>query len=54
MMYHLQVDGKVIKANLTRRKVYEYFDLLAINFPNFEVSVLATPGVYCVDQEVKK
>lgn len=42
MMYHLQVDGKVVRANITRAKAFEYFDLLKLVCEEREVSVITT------------
>lgn len=45
MMYHVQVDGKLLFKNLTRRKAMEIFDIAHVLRPNDEVSILMTTKV---------
>lgn len=46
MKYHLQVNGKVVRANLTRAKAFALFDLLKECLPSsYEVSVFCSKGV---------
>lgn len=46
MRYHLQVNGKVLRSNLTRAKAFALFDLLKECLPSdYEVSVICSKGV---------
>lgn len=45
MMYHVQVDGKLLFKNLTRRKAMEIFDIAKVLRPDDEVSILMTTKV---------
>lgn len=46
MKYHLQVNGKVVRANLTRANAFTLFDLLKECLPpDYEVSVICSKGL---------
>lgn len=45
MMYHVQVNGKLLWKNLTRRKAMEIFDIAKVLCPDDEVSILMTSKV---------
>lgn len=44
-MYHLQVNGKLVWKNMTRRKAMECFDIAKTLRPGEEISVLMTEKV---------
>lgn len=48
MMYHLQVNGKLVWKNMTRRKAMEYFEIARVLRPGEEISVLMTEKVEVV------
>lgn len=54
MKYHLQVNGHVVKSNLTRTKAFEYFDLVRLCVNDVEVSVLCTPSTAFFEEDSKK